>query len=171
LKSKIRGESRLISFNSFIEPKGSHPVNAGQVRIEDDFLSSDRVDQVLDLNGLNGELHLRNASEWVLSEAANCSLRILERLPRAYSSRFSAASARSGSCLGEPTAFGIGEAEEELPLFLEGVGNVFKKDEPEADVFVFRGVHVAAHLVCGSPKLSFETESSAVFRIRIGCGF
>jgi len=65
----------------------------------------------------------------------------------------------------EPFAFGIGETEQELlAFFLEGVGDVFEEDEAEADVLVFRGVHVPAHFVGGSPKLGFKVERGAVGR-------
>ena len=63
----------------------------------------------------------------------------------------------------EPFAFGIGEAEQQLlTFFLEGVGDVFEEDETQADVLVFRGVHVPAHLVGGGPKLCFKVEGGAV---------
>ena len=59
--------------------------------------------------------------------------------------------------LDEPFALGIGETEKELfAFFLEGIGNVFQEDEAKRDMLVFRGVHVPAHLVGGSPKLGFE---------------
>ena len=65
--------------------------------------------------------------------------------------------------LDEPFALGIGEAEQQLlAFFLEGVGDVFQEDEAEADVLVFRGVHVPAHLVGGGPKLGFKVEGGAV---------
>ena len=65
--------------------------------------------------------------------------------------------------LDEPFALGIGEAEQQLlAFFLEGVGNVFEEDEAEADVLVFRSVHVPAHLVGGSPKLGFKVQAGVV---------
>ena len=61
--------------------------------------------------------------------------------------------------LDEPFALGIGEAEQQLlAFFLEGVGDVFEEDEPEADVLVFRRVHVPAHLVGGGPQGLLEAE-------------
>ena len=67
--------------------------------------------------------------------------------------------------LDEPFALGIGEAEQQLlAFFLEGVGDVFQEDQAEADVLVFGGVHVPAHLVGGGPKLGFEVEGGAVGR-------
>ena len=40
--------------------------------------------------------------------------------------------------------------------FFEGVGDVLEEDEPEDDVLVFGGVHVAAELVGGSPEDGFD---------------
>ena len=48
-----------------------------------------------------------------------------------------------------------------MSLF-ECVGDVFEEDESEDYVLVFDGVHVAAHLVGGSPELLFEAEVGAV---------
>jgi hypothetical protein len=68
-----------------------------------------------------------------------------------------------GFVFDEPFAFGIGKAKKELfALFLEGVGDVFEEDQAEANVLVFRGVHVAAHFVGGDPKLGFEIEAGIV---------
>ena len=47
-------------------------------------------------------------------------------------------------------------------LFLECVGDIFQKDQSENNVFVFRGVHVAAEFVGGLPEFRFETEVGAV---------
>ncbi len=53
---------------------------------------------------------------------------------------------------------------EDSVALLEGVGDVFEEDEAEDDVFVVRGVHVAAELVGGLPESLLEAEVGAVFR-------
>jgi len=59
--------------------------------------------------------------------------------------------------LDKPFALGVRKTEKQLFAFLlEGVRNVFKEDEAEAYVLVFRGVHMPAQLVCGGPKLRLE---------------
>ncbi len=40
--------------------------------------------------------------------------------------------------------------------------SVFEEDEAEDDMLVFRGIHVPAHLVGGSPELGFEIEAGVV---------
>jgi hypothetical protein len=63
----------------------------------------------------------------------------------------------------EPFALGIGEAEQQLlALFLERAGDVFQENEAEANVLVFRGVHVPAQLVGGSPELGLKIKDRAV---------
>ncbi|MDB6063988.1 MAG: hypothetical protein JWR26_196 [Pedosphaera sp.] len=64
--------------------------------------------------------------------------------------------------LDEPITLGIGEAEKQLlAFFLEGVGDVFQENEAQADMLVFRGVHVPTHLVGRGPKLGFKVEPVA----------
>ncbi len=45
-------------------------------------------------------------------------------------------------------------------VLLAGVGNVLEEDQPEDNVLVFSGVHVAAQLVGREPKFRFEAEGS-----------
>lgn len=56
-------------------------------------------------------------------------------------------------CLGVPLELGA--------VLFEGVGDVFEEDQAEDDVFVFRGVHVAAQAVGGGPELVLEAEVGA----------
>jgi hypothetical protein len=53
--------------------------------------------------------------------------------------------------------------------FLEGIGDVFQKDQPQDDVLVFRRVHIVAHLVGGEPEFGLETE---IRPVAVGfCGY
>ena len=45
---------------------------------------------------------------------------------------------------------------------LEGVGDVFQKDEPQDDVLVLGRVHAAAQGVCHAPKLGLIARGGAV---------
>ena len=57
---------------------------------------------------------------------------------------------------------------------LEGVGDVFQKDEAQDDVLVFGGVHAAAQGVCHAPKLGLIARGGAVAAglcVRVRAGF
>jgi|ERR1022692_3814065 hypothetical protein len=70
---------------------------------------------------------------------------------------------RYGFIFDKPFALGIRESEKQLlAFFLERVGNLFQKDQAEADVLVFRSVHVPAHFVGSRPQLGFKVEVRAV---------
>ena len=51
-----------------------------------------------------------------------------------------------------------------MPL-LEGVGDVLQEDQPEHDVLVLGGVHVAAELVGRRPELLLEAELGTAVRL------
>lgn len=66
--------------------------------------------------------------------------------------------------------FGIGPVahfgEQLLMPLLEGVGDVFQKDQPEHDVLVLGRLHVVAQLVGGEPELGLEAEIGGGVRRR-----
>lgn len=60
--------------------------------------------------------------------------------------------------LGSLRVFG----QQRLVLGLEGIGDVLQEDEPERDVLVIAGLHVAAQLVSGLKKVSLEAKVAPV---------
>ena len=86
---------------------------------------------------------------WALRCAQRASGGTQKMFSAMYSSRSSAASA---------APFG----ENRRMALLEGVGDVFQKDEAQDDVFVFGRVHAAAQGVCHAPKLSLIARGGAV---------
>ena len=59
---------------------------------------------------------------------------------------------------------GIGQflREQHRPLCLESIRNVFEEDEPQGDVLVVGGLHVAAELIGRRPELRLEAEIGAI---------
>lgn len=59
---------------------------------------------------------------------------------------------------------GVGELLAQFALaFIEGIGNIFEKDQPEHDVLVHRRVEVGAQLVGSGPELFFQVVEELLF--------